>query len=99
MCLCTVFYIHHTIPSVENRLLAYSQRGHARTPHVPSFAGDFTYFSAPLVGGVGSGLDAVSLPLQETKDKSRRRTLSGGTTCHHNASKLPKQACKVENMM
>lgn len=92
MCLCTVFYIHHTIPSVENRLLACSQRGHAQTPPVPSFASDFTYFSAPLVGGVGSGLDAVSLPVQETRVKSKRRTLSGGTTCHHNALNLPKQA-------
>lgn len=99
MCLCIVFYIHYTIPSVENRLLACSQRGLVKTTPVPSLASDFTYSSASLVGGVQSGLDAVSHAVQETRDKSRRQTHSAGTAYHHNASNLPKPAGNLENMV
>ncbi|XP_076601809.1 leucine-rich repeat-containing protein 49-like isoform X1 [Chaetodon auriga] len=83
-------------PNSENRLHGCSQRGLVHTPPVPSFASDSTHPSAhnlvPLAGGAQSGLEAVSHPAQEARNKSKRRTHSVGTSHHRNALNLPKPA-------
>lgn len=84
--------LYSFLPSLEYRLRACSQRGVVRTTPLPSFASDCMYSSAAVVGGVQSGLDAVSHAVQEDRDKSRRRAHSAGTTHHLNALNLSKPA-------
>lgn len=99
---CLHVLFHYTIPPVENRLHACSQRRLVQTPPLPSFPSDSTDSSAhnlvPLAGGAQSGLDAFLHAAQEARDKSRRPNLSAGATYYRNALNLPKPAGKYGNM-
>ncbi len=94
---------HYTIPPVDNRLHACSQRRLVKTPPLPSFSSDSTDSSAhnlvPLADGAQSGLDAFSRAAQEARDKSRRPNLSAAATYYRNALNLPKPSGKCGSMI